>query len=182
MTSKKYFCLASPPTPPGSTAWYSLGFIILCVAALRSQGLYSVCCGCAWHTQKESRAGKIVFIHIPLPREQVPHLVADKLLQQPALQGYQVPDSWCTEAFAGDPEGHRVSHMTRSWSGGTRVLQSHILARVRQGRGLASISIPRYLCEARAVWDRGGFGGMLAGEGGQADWGGRNPWPRVAGS
>lgn len=100
---------------------------------------YIVCYGCAWHAQKESRAGKIVFIHIPLPSEQVPHLVADKPVQQPALQGYQVPDSFC-EAVTVDPKGHRVGHMTRSSSGGSQVLQRHIL---REGRGQGRISIYR---------------------------------------
>jgi len=101
-----------------------------------------VCYGCAWHAQKESRAGKIVFICIPLPIEQVPHLVADKPVQQPALQGYQVPDSFC-EAIAVDPKGHRVGRMTTSSSGETQVLQRHILARVREGRGQGRISMYR---------------------------------------
>lgn len=127
---------------------------------------------CAWHTQKERRVGKIVFIYILLPSEQVPHLVADKPLQHLALQGHQVPGS-CGEAFTVDPEGHRVNHMTRSWSGGTQVLQRHIMARVRQGRVEGSISTSRKLCGARAMWGKG--------EGGQVDQAGRNPWPRVAG-
>lgn len=142
MTSKKYFCLASPQTPPGSAAWYSLDFIMLCLAALRSHGSVQHVLWLCLAYSEGRQSGKSAFIHIPLPREQVPHLVADKPLQQPSLQGYQVPDG-CGEAFTVDPEGHRVSHMTRSWGGGTQVLQRHILARVKQGRGLGRVSNPR---------------------------------------
>lgn len=120
------------------------------------------------------------FSDIPLCGEQAPHLVADKPIQQPALQGYQVPDS-CPEAVAVDPEGHRVGRMTGSWSGETQVLQRHSLAKVREGRGLGRLSIHRRLCEARAMWGRGRAGDMLEGEGGHGDWAGGKPWPRVAG-
>lgn len=100
--------------------------VVLCLACLEGK----------------ERVGKIVFIHTLLPSEQVPHLVADKPLQHLALQGHQVPVS-CGEAVTVDPEGHRVNHMTRSWGGETQVLQRHILARVRQGRGEGSSSTSR---------------------------------------
>lgn len=50
MTSKKYFCLASPPTPLRSTAWRSLDFPTLCLTNVGSCSQYSVlwlCLACS---------------------------------------------------------------------------------------------------------------------------------------
>lgn len=137
-----------------------------------------MCYGCAWHAQKEWEQER--FLRLPPRGEQAAHLVADKPIQQPALQGYQAPDHY-PEAAAVGPEGHRVGRMPGSWSGETQVLQRHSLAKVREGRGLGRLSIHRRLCEARAVWGRGRAGDVLEREGGHADWAGGKPWPRVAG-